>query len=348
MRILFHLGHPAHFHLFKNIIYFYKNNGDKIFVLIKKKDVLEELLTEANLDYFNILPSGRKNSGSGLLIGIIKQTIKLLIFSLKNRPDLFIGSTPAIAHVGKLVSKPSIILSEDDAKAVNLFAKITYPLATIILSPQSCNNGPWNYKTIKYNSYHELSYLHPNHFSPDIKILNKYVSLSLPFFLLRFSGLDAYHDKGISGINNRVALKIVKKLNKHGNVLISSEKPLSPDLEQFRLKINPSDIHHVIAYADIYLGDSQTMAAEAAVLGTPFIRVNDFVGRLGYLDELENKYQLGFGIKPATVNSIFEKIDYLLNCKNLKEKWMKKRSKMITDKLDFNYYLISFIAKNFK
>jgi predicted glycosyltransferase len=34
---------------------------------------------------------------------------------------------------------------------------------------------------------------------------------------------------------------------------------------------------------DLYIGDSQTMAAEAAVLGIPSIRFNSFVGKLVYL-----------------------------------------------------------------
>jgi len=42
-------------------------------------------------------------------------------------------------------------------------------------------------------------------------------------------------------------------------------------------------MHHVMAFASLYIGDSQTMAAEAGVLGVPFVRFNDFVGRIGYL-----------------------------------------------------------------
>ena len=41
MKILFHLGHPAHFHLFKNTIKNLIKDGNKIFIIIQKKDVLE-------------------------------------------------------------------------------------------------------------------------------------------------------------------------------------------------------------------------------------------------------------------------------------------------------------------
>ena len=46
------------------------------------------------------------------------------------------------------------------------------------------------------------------------------------------------------------------------------------------------------------------MAAEAGVLGVPFVRFNDFVGRIGYLNELENDYELGYGIKASAEGSV--------------------------------------------
>ena len=73
--------------------------------------------------------------------------------------------------------------------------------------------------------------------------------------------------------------------------------------EKYRIKINPLDMHHVMAFASLYIGDSQTMAAEAGVLGVPFVRFNDFVGRIGYLRELEDKYRLGFGVHASPIRN---------------------------------------------
>lgn len=344
MKILFHLGHPAHFHLFKNVIKSLKEKGHLVYILIKKKDVLEELLIESGFEYQNILPDGRKDSLYGIALGQFKQFQKLLRFCIKNKPDILIGSTPTVAQVALVLRLPSIVLSEDDAEAVSLFAKTTYPFASHILSPDSCNNGKWDKKTVKYNSYHELAYLHPKHFSPDRSIVNKYLNVECQYFLLRFSSLNAYHDTDISGITTDVAIKIINKIEPYGRVLISSERKLPKDFEKYRVSINPAQMHHFLAFAKFYIGDSQTMAAEAGVLGTPFIRVNDFVGRLGYLDELENKYKLGFGILPSNVNDIFTKIDLLLNSPNLKDDWSKKQEIMLMDKCDFSEYLCNYIT----
>jgi Uncharacterized protein conserved in archaea len=60
-KILFYMGHPAHFHLFKNLIRMLKENGHSVAILIKTKDVLEQLLQSAGWEYVNINPKGRKD-----------------------------------------------------------------------------------------------------------------------------------------------------------------------------------------------------------------------------------------------------------------------------------------------
>ena len=59
--------------------------------------------------------------------------------------------------------------------------------------------------------------------------------------------------------------------------------------------------------SDLYIGDSQTMAAETAVLGIPSIRFNNFVSKLGYLEELEKTYGLTFGIKQGESKKLLSK-----------------------------------------
>lgn len=343
MKVLFHLGHPAHFHLFKNVIHNLKKNGHAVFILIKKKDVLEQLLIEQGFDYYNILPQGRKDHKLGIAIGQLKQDYKVFAFSFKNKSNLLIGTSVAISHVGKLLNIPSINLNEDDADVVPLYAKLSYPWATNILAPNVCRMGKWQDKTTFYNSYHELAYLHPKNFKIDKKIALQYVSLDRPFFIIRFAKLGAHHDVGIQGISNDIASNIIEILKPFGNIYITSERELSDDLEKYRIQVNPKDMHHVMAFASLYIGDSQTMAAESGVLGVPFIRFNDFVGRISYLDELENKYQLGYGIKTKDVDLLYQKIEELLDMPNRKDVFKSRRKKMLEEKIDYAAFLTWFI-----
>lgn len=343
MKILFHLGHPAHFHLFKNVITSLKDSGHEIFILIKKKDVLEDLLKESKMEYHNILPLGRKNSKYGIAWGQLKQDVKLFQFALKHNPDLMVGTSVAISHIGKLLRIPSINVNEDDAEAVPLYAKLAYPWANHIIAPECCSVGKWASKKIAYQGYHELAYLHPNHFKPDASIVNQYFSVDDNYFLIRFAQLNAHHDSGIKGINVKLASAIIEKLFPYGKIYITSERPLEPAFESYRIKIKASDIHHVMAFAQLYIGDSQTMAAEAGVLGIPFIRFNDFVGRIGYLNEIENTYKLGYGIRSAHPELLIEKLDELIQLDNRKLIFQERKLKMLSKKIDYAKFLTWFL-----
>ena len=199
-------------------------------------------------------------------------------------------------------------------------------------------------KTINYNSYHELAYLHPNHFTPNYNVVKEHIKNDDNFFIIRFSKLNAYHDSGISGIDIESAKKIVEMLKPFGRILITSERELPDSLEMYRFNIKPEVIHHFLAFAKLYIGDSQTMAAESGVLGTPFIRVNDFVGRLGYLNELENKYKLGYGFKPDNIQEMFKSIQEILDMSNSESEWKKRKEIMLNDKIDFAEFLFNYIV----
>jgi hypothetical protein len=345
MKILFHLGHPAHFHLFKNVISNLNAKGHETFILIKKKDVLQDLLEGAGMDFFNVLPEGRKDSKAGMAIGQIKQDVRIWKFVRKHKPDLLVGTSVAITHVGKLCGIPSINVNEDDAHIVPFYSKMAYPFTNVILSPDPCNNGKWERKSVHYAGYHELAYLHPNHFQPDREIADQYISTIRPYYILRFAKLGAHHDKGIKGINNEIALDIIEILKAHGRILITSERELIPELEQYRIAVNPIHMHHVMAFASLYIGDSQTMAAEAGVLGTPFIRFNDFVGRIGYLNEIENKYKLGIGIKTSETAKLLQTVEEMAQNEQLKDEIKFRRLEMLSEKIDVAQFLSWFIEQ---
>lgn len=347
MKILFHLGHPAHFHLFKNVIKKLNENNHSTSILIKKKDILENLLNHANIKFYNILPKGRKDSKLSMVYSTIKKDFNLLLFCLKGKPDLLIGTSSTITHVGWLLKIPSIVVNEDDANVVPLFAKLAYPLSSVIVSPDVCNNGKWENKSIKYNSYHELAYLHPDHFTPEKEIVSAYIDINRPYVLLRFASLGAHHDSGIEGISDDLALKIIQIIKPYANVFITSERKFDDKLEKYRLQINPLDIHHVMAFALMYIGDSQTMAAESGVLGVPFVRFNDFVGRIGYLSDLEDNFKLGFGIKTKEKDKLLDTIRNLIGKDNLKTEYNERRKIMLQNKINLSEYLYNLII-NFK
>ena len=343
MRVLVYLGHPAHFHNYKNTIAQLKADGHEVAVLIKKKDILEELLKNAGIPYHNILEEGRKDSQLGIAIGLLKRTWRLDRFCREFKPDILTGSSVENSLIGPLRHIPVINIGEDDADVVPKYARTAYPGASVILCPDTCDCGKWNAKAVKYPGYQELGYLHPDNFTPRKEVVQRYFDPEKPYFLMRFSGLNAHHDAGIRGINNEIARRLIEILQPHGRVLITSERLLDASLEPYRIAINPLDIHHVMAYADLYLGDSQTMAAEAGVLGVPYVRFNDFVGKIGYLKELEEQYQLGFGITPDREADLYATVQSLLDMPDRKAVFESRRQRMLGEKINFATFLTDFI-----
>lgn len=345
MKILFQLGHPAHFHLYKNVIGNLKEHGHDVFILIKKKDILEDLLKASGFDYVNILPSGRKSSRLGIFWGMMVRLWRVWKFTLANHIDVLVGSTPEVAQVGWLLHRHSIVMAEDDASVVPEFVKLVAPFVGTYLSPDSCDNGKAEKKSIHYPGYHKLAYLHPNQFTPDKSILEKYFSVDEPFFLLRFAQLKAYHDLSAhaQGITTEVAQRLIDILKPHGKIYITSERELEPQFEQYRLQINPLDIHHVMAFASMYIGDSQSMAVEAAMLGTPSIRFNDFAGKIGVLEELESKYQLTVGIPSNQPDRLYAVASDWLSQSDLRSIFQSRREKMLSEKIDVTAFFTTFI-----
>ena len=96
------------------------------------------------------------------------------------------------------------------------------------------------------------------------------------------------------------------------------------------------------SFAKIFISDSQTMTSEAGFLGTPFIRFNDFVGKIASLNELELDYKMGYGIKASEPDSLFEKVKELLKNSNLRDEWQKRRQKMLSDTINLSSYFTWF------
>ena len=51
MKILIQVGHPAQFHFYKNAVILWQAKGHKVRLLIKTKDVLENLAMASGLNY---------------------------------------------------------------------------------------------------------------------------------------------------------------------------------------------------------------------------------------------------------------------------------------------------------
>lgn len=343
MNILFYLGHPAQYHFIKNSARQLIEDGHQVKILIKTKDILESLLQEDGWEYENIQPNYRKNAKLAILTASFKRTLAVLKAARRFKADILIGTDSSIAQAGWLLRKPAITTLEDDIEVIGNLAKLTYPFTTHIVAPRPCRVGKWEKKKVPYEGYMKLAYLHPNYFTPDENIVRDY-GIEGKYVLIRLAKLVAHHDAGIGGLGTSLVKKMVAQVEAMGyKAYISSEVDLCADLEPYRLSIHYRDIHHVLAFASLLISDSQSMSVEAAMLGTPSIRFSDFKGRISVLEELEENYQLTFGIKTDEPEKLKEKTAELLRMSDVRATFQQRRQKMLSEKIDVAAFLTAFI-----
>jgi hypothetical protein len=340
LRFLFYLGHPAHYHNLKHSVRILSEKGHSIKVVARGKDVLFDLLDCEDWDVEK-LPERKTKGKLGLAANIAVRELKMLRLVQRYKPQLMAGTDLVIAHISRLTGIPSVIINEDDSAAVPLMAKYAFPFCTAILAPNCCDQSPANHKKIGYEGFHELAYLHPKLFSSSRADLPEKLRAIGRYFILRFASLQAHHDKGRAGISDELALELIALLAPLGKVYITSERPFAERLEPYRLAVHPAAMHHVMAHADLYIGDSQTMAAEAAVLGVPSIRYNDFVGELAYLEILEHRYGLTRGMRTDAPEALLSLAVEWAADEDLKATFQQRRRAMLASTIEVTPFWVA-------
>jgi len=339
MRYLFVVGHPAHVHLFKNVIRSLRERGHATLVGAVAREVTTRLLEAFEIPHF-VFGRSRTNLLSKAL-DLLPKDLALLTQARKFRPDMIVSTgSPYGAHVSALLSKPHLIFG--DTEHATLIADLTLPFSDAVCTPEAFQ-GDLGPKHIRYNGYKEIAYLHPNYFAPDPRILDDVgLSASEPYIILRFSAWDASHDVGDHGFALRGDDKILgfcQGLERLGKVVAIGDRPISRQLERYDLKIPPESLHDVLAFAQLYVGEGATMAAEAGVLGVPWIFVS--TTSRGFLDEQARRYNLGYWVTRA--DDALHRARTLLSEPNLRANWRARRDSMLLEKIDVVQFILKFI-----
>ncbi len=340
MNILIDIGHPAHVHNFKNLYHELKERHN-IIVTCKSVPVITSLLKSYDMPYQEL---GEKGLGlSGKIVKQIQFNEKICRIIRNNNIDLAMGLSFSVVYASKLTKAKSLMFDDDDQSPQPLTAKFASPYADLILSPDVLK-----YEKLKnalyYPGYHELAYLHPNRFKPDPTILLKYgLTEEDKYFILRFTAFKAHHDVGAVGITKKQKQSLINLLSTFGKVFVTMEARLDPELEDFKLPIEPQDMHCLLYYSQMLICDGQTMCTEAALMGVPSFRCNSFAGQVSVLEEEEKRYGLTYAFLPRQFDWMLHRIKEMLMQDNVKEVWRDRRNTLLRDKIDVTAFWVWFI-----
>ncbi|MFW5803645.1 MAG: DUF354 domain-containing protein [bacterium] len=340
MNILIDIGHPAHVHYYRNLANDLIARDHKVIWTVKRLPVAEKLLNYYGFNY-TVFPK----KADGLVGKAIRQLhydMKLLRICKKENIQFAIGTSVTIAHVSAISNLKSILFDDDDDSVQPLVAKFVKPFVNTIVTPDVIKNTSKN--TVQYSGYHELAYLHPNRFKPDPKVLEiAGLKKGEVFFIMRFNVFKAHHDLGVKGLTIEQKQKLIEILKPYGKVFITTERDIEPEMSQYQLRIPPEQIHSLMAFSSLFIGDSQTMTQEAAVLGVPALKCNSLAGKLSVPNELEKRSGLMYSFIPSDFDNLTNKLNELLSTPNLLKDWQDRRQRMLKDKIDVTAFWVWFV-----
>jgi len=341
VRVLIDILHPAHVHFFRNFHTVMEERGHELCITARDKDRSVDLLRQYGLPYQQI--SVQKSGAVGMVVEMSQRTGSLMKVMGKFKPDVMTGIMgPSIALAGKVRRVPSVVFYDTEfAKQTNWFV---YPLATSVVTPD-CYQGAPRANQRTYAGYHELAYLHPNRFTPDPSRLAAFgVEPDEPYSIVRFVSWQAVHDRDETGLTGEKKRHLVETLERHGRVIVSSEAALPPDLAALESRGPVEDIHHLLAHAQLIVGESATMSSEAAVLGVPAVMIAT-TGR-GYTDDEERRYGLVRHFTDDHYDDAVTAVQEMFKS-SPRELGQLARARLLDDKIDVTAWMVDYFESEF-
>jgi uncharacterized protein len=336
MRILIDILHPAHVHFFRNFHNEMLNRGHELCITARDKDRSVELLREYGLPHVTI---SQQRSGGGLALEMLQRTGRLLKVMQAFRPDVLTGIMgPSIAVAGRLRRVPAVVFYDTEfAVQTNRFV---YPLAHSVCTPD-CYQGRVRGRHVRYPGYHELAYLHPRRFQPDPSRLAEFgLDPDEPYALLRFVSLQAVHDRRERGLSLAQKQNLIDVLQSRGmRVQVSSEAPLPRSLAGMAVKGPVSQVHQLLAHAQLCAGESATMSSEAAVLGVPSVFIA--TTSRGYIDDEQRRYGLVRHFTDDQYDQAVAEIERLCSDES-RQFGQAARQRLLSEKIDVTGWMVDY------
>lgn len=341
MRILFDIVHPAHVHFYRFMWESLTREGHETLVVGRPKDVTEELLDAFDMPHERA-GAGPRATWIGQGIELLGRDAALVRLGRRFKPDIVLTRNPAGVQAARLLRIPGVF-DTDNGTSAGVHFRLAAPFATLITTPTGMGEN-YGRKHREYRSYKALAFLHPKRFVPDPAVRSQLgLGPCERFFVVRFVAMTASHDHGKFGLSPQAAHRVMELLSDQGRVFVSSEKELPPNLAAHQLPTTPAQFHSVLAEAAMCVGDSASVAAEAALLGTPSIFCSSFARKLAYLNELEDRYDLVRNVRHTVDRELFDAVERWSADVKLADRMNRNRDRMLDEKVDLTDWYLDLI-----
>ncbi len=277
MKVLIEVVHPADVLFYRRPIEMFEARDDEVRVISRHKDVACDLLDEFGIRHRPLTKAGRGTVG--LARELLQREIALMREVRRFRPQVMLGfGGVAISHVGRLMRVPTAV--HYDSENATMQTRLAWPFVDSLTVPDAYTGAVPEARTRRLAGIKELSFFAPSVFRPDReRALAAGLDPARANIVMRLVEWRANHDLGKAGWSDAEAEAIVASLAPKAKLHVSAEGALPDALAPHRYTGRTADIHHLMAFSDALIGESATMASEAAALGVPALYAGqDFPG----------------------------------------------------------------------
>ncbi len=340
-RIHFDVTHPAHVHLFRHAIRELADADHHVVVSSREKELTTDLLDAYDIPHTVLSTMGTHKVE--LASEWIGRSVRTLEYDRRFGPDVVVSRlSPSAVAAATVTGAASVALH--DHEGTNRLAGLLAPFLDRLCTPTSFE-ADFGAPHRRHEGVQELAYLHPNRFTPDRERLREHgVKPEEPYTVLRLVSMGAHHDVGLEGISERAQHRLVDELFAYGPVYVSAEGPVPDDLPAERMPVPPELMHDLLGEASLLVTDSNTMATEAGLLGTPVVRS----GAYAATDEFSNFAVLG---DAGLVESIADETAAVQRAVELAadpdagDRWQRRRAAYLEDAIDVTEYIVETVLE---
>ncbi len=348
MRYLIFTNTPAHVHLYRNAVTELRNQGHDVLVLGRDYGCTVSLLEWYDLPHE--VYGYCDTSKWSLLSRLPGHYARAIRAARRFDPDLIFGMGGYAAHTGAILRTPVTLLI--DSEVTGLDHTVSTPFARSVLTPDTFQTELCDDHYV-FPGLKECAYLHPEEFDPDRTDVDGDADdtptvrdrLDLgpdePFVIVRLNAFGSHHDVGKGGFTPGRRRQLIERLAEHATVLVSDEggDMAYDDVPARPFSLHPALLHDALAEASLLVADTQTMVTEAALIGTPAVRSNSFVGE----DDMGNFRELarhGLIFNEAEFDAAIERAEALLLAEGTDAEWRRRRDSFLAGRVNLTNVIV--------
>ncbi len=337
MRYLIFANTPAHVHLYKHAVQSLRERGHEVLVLARDYGCTVDLVEWYDLPH-EVYGYCDTSKGS-LLARLPGHYLRAMRYARRFDPDLVFGMGGYAAHTGALLGVPTVLIIDSETTTID--HAISTPFARTVLTPDTIRKELGDSHHV-FSGFKECAYLHPDVYTPDPTVRERLdLESDDPYVILRLNAFGSHHDVGQKGITEARRRRLIETVSEYATVFVSDEgdEMAFDDLPARPFDLHPALMHDALAEADLLIADTQTMVTEAALLGTPAIRSNSFVGDsdMGNFLELEEQ---GLIYNVAAFDELLERAEVLLHADGVEEEWRRRRDEYVAQKSNLTEVIV--------